>query len=354
MTRGNGSFIGAIKRPSGSDCAGIWSVSEAQQGIGSKNWYGMTPYAPNTPAITSVTATTPGQADVSWVLGYDGGSTITKLTIVSIPGNIVKIVNGPTSTGTTTVTGLTNGATYAFQITATNSVGTSDPNSSGTVTIPTYYSLLMHFDGANNSTTFTDATGLNTFSVSGGSPVISTAQSKFGGSSMLCAPSYPGAATSIKTANNARFAPGTGAFTVEGWVYSTGQGGFQSWFSTRTSAGYAQAIFFGLSGSNVVLYASVPLITSSMTLPTNQWVHVAISKPGGAGTTVYMYVDGVYAGQVTGALDFSEQGCSLGGTEYGGSGVYPFVGYIDEFRMLKGQGIYSGTSNITVPTTPFT
>lgn len=302
-------------------------------------------------------APTIGTATLSGALGASvtftpptnvGGGPIQSYTVTSTPGGI-------TATGTSSpivVSGLSAVTSYTFAVTATNAIGTSAASAaSNSITTTSPYSLLMHFDGTNGSTTFTDASGQNTFAIDAGSPIISTAQSKFGGASLRVATAA--AAAQISTANNARFAPGTGAFTIEGWIYPTAPSGYQCVFSSRSPTDYAQAFFVGLSYSNVILFASGSIITSSMTIPTNAWSHFAISKPGGPGTTVYMYVNGAFAGSFTGPLDFSNTDCTIGGSKYGGPGAYPFVGYIDEFRILKGVGAYSGTGSITVPTSPF-
>ena len=304
---------------------------------------------PDAPTIGTATVLSGASASVAFTPPSNtGGGPISVYTATSNPGGI-------TATGTSspiTVTGLSGITSYTFTVTATNAIGTSAASAaSNSITTPNAYSMLMHFDGTNGSTTFTDTTGINTFSATVGSPVISTAQSKFGGASLFVGSAST--ASQVATADNALFAPGTGAFTVEGWVYSTNQGGYQCFWSSRTASAFAQAMFFGLSGGNVVLFTGGQVIGSSMTLPTNQWVHVALSKPGGAGTTLYMYVGGAFAGSFTGALDFSEQACTFGGSKYGGPGAYPFNGYLDEWRFLKGIGVYSGTGSITVPTAPF-
>lgn len=359
MRKGNGGIIGPLNNPTILYANGIWSMDEQQQFISGHTWPG-SPAAtvPNAPVITSATSPAAGQATVNFTAGYDGGTTVTSITVTAYPGAIQVVVSGPFAqgaTGTANFNTLSAGATYSFQIFATNSVGNSKTNTSGNVTILSYYSLLMSFTGADGGTTFTDTTGISTFSITAGSPTTSTTTYQFSPSSFKG--TQVGAATQISTSDKSNFAPGTGAFTVECWVYSTSQGGFQSWFSTRTATGYAQAMFFGLSGGNVILYGAAPFITSSMTLPTNTWTHVAISKPASSPSIVYMYVGGAYAGQfneaVSGTLNFTEQGCSIGGSTFGGPGAYPFNGYIDELRMLKGYGAYSGTGPITVPTAPF-
>ena len=77
-------------------------------------------------------------------------------------------------------------------------------------------SLLLHGDGANNSTTFTDSSS-NNFTLSRvGDVKISTTQSKFGGSSIF----FDGAGDYLTLANNSVFTFPS-SFTVEAWVFPT-------------------------------------------------------------------------------------------------------------------------------------
>src|SRR3990167_5787652 len=72
--------------------------------------------------------------------------------------------------------------------------------------------LLLHMDGADASTTFTDEVG-HVFTPAGNAQ-IDTAQSKFGGASGL----FDGTGDYITTPNSADFDPGTGSFTAEMWI----------------------------------------------------------------------------------------------------------------------------------------
>ena len=88
----------------------------------------------------------------------------------------------------------------------------------GTTTGDVYYpqtSLLMHFNGTNGSTTMTDNSKNNLTVTSVNGAAISTAQSKFGGSSVL----FDGTNDYLTTNTNANLALESANFTIEGWFY---------------------------------------------------------------------------------------------------------------------------------------
>ena len=96
---------------------------------------------PATPpgAPTSVAAVRgPGEAVVSFLAPVsNGGAAITSYTVTSSPG-------GVTATGASspiTITGLTNGTSYTFTVTATNAVGTGSASSASNAITPTAASL---------------------------------------------------------------------------------------------------------------------------------------------------------------------------------------------------------------------
>jgi hypothetical protein len=97
-------------------------------------------WAPLPGKPTGVTGTRgDASVQVSWTAPADNGSPITSFTVTSSPGaRTCTTPNG--STTTCTVSGLTNGTSYTFTVTATNGVGTglaSDPSSAVTpATVP--------------------------------------------------------------------------------------------------------------------------------------------------------------------------------------------------------------------------
>ncbi len=95
--------------------------------------------APGPPTEVSLTAGD-GEVEVSWNEPLDtGGLVITSYTATASPG-------GASCTSTTTscvITGLLNGMTYSLTVTATNSIGTSEPSNASAVTLPEELSAVI-------------------------------------------------------------------------------------------------------------------------------------------------------------------------------------------------------------------
>ncbi len=93
------------------------------------------PTVPGSPTWGGATAGN-AQATVSFIApASDGGSAIMGYTVTSNPAGGVDLNAGTTAT-THTIDGLTNGKTYTFTVTATNSVGTGSPSSSSNAVKP--------------------------------------------------------------------------------------------------------------------------------------------------------------------------------------------------------------------------
>ena len=208
--------------------------------------------------------------------------------------------------------------------------------------------LLLHMDGANGSTTFTDSSS-NARTVAGfGGAAISTGQSKFGGASALLG------VGKYLTTDDIVGEFGTAPFTVECWLYLTQAGTyFPTIFSNYATFGTSVMVLFeGTSGDKWELTydGNYPGIVSGADIAYNQWVHVAVVRDA---DTLALYVDGVQEGtaDVTGVnLDGNANAFFINAAGDAPS-VTNATGYFDEFRVTKGVARY--TANFTPPTAPF-
>jgi hypothetical protein len=209
-------------------------------------------------------------------------------------------------------------------------------------------SLLLHMDGSDGSTTFTD-NGPNALTISrSGSPAISTTQSKFGGASGF----FNGSAGYIFPPTTAAFSFGTANFTIESWVYPTQSASGNLGIYAISAGGGAVAKFvvfldtltpnchfFGLTNGNNIYTKATSAV------PVNQWSHIAFVR---SGTTWTWYINGVASGSGTNStnISFTTQPIYIG---YGGQVFFNyFQGYIDDLRITKGVA-----RTITLPTSAF-
>ena len=95
--------------------------------------------APGAPTIGTATAGN-ASASVSWTAPVsDGGSPITGYQVDALTGGTTVVSTTPAAAGTTsaTVSGLTNGTSYTFQVRAVNAVGTSPNSAQSNAVTPT-------------------------------------------------------------------------------------------------------------------------------------------------------------------------------------------------------------------------
>jgi len=224
----------------------------------------------------------------------------------------------------------------------------------GTTTGDVYYpqtSLLMHFNGTNGSTTMTDNSKNNLTVTSNNGAAISTAQSKFGGSSVL----FDGTNDYVTVTNSTDFDFGSGDFTIEYWEYRTSSG-TQRPILSRNAIPYTPYLIgwydAGVSG-NVVMYMSsngsswdIASNVSMGVLTTNVWTHYAVTRNG---NTFRTFQNGTQISTFTSTAAFPAGAASLEIGRY--NALYYFQDYIDELRITKGIARY--TSNFTPSTTQF-
>jgi hypothetical protein len=200
-------------------------------------------------------------------------------------------------------------------------------------------SLLLHMDGSNGSTSFTDSSS-NNFAISVfGDAQVSTTDPKFGTGSLT----LDGGGDYLRTPADTAFAFGTGDYTVECWVYVNSGNGNDGLFTFGDqSTGLALSIFSGQwtltnagSGGN-----------SMGSVTTGAWQHLAVTR---SGTSWKMFVNGTQLGSTyTDSTNFTQNQLKIG---YYYDAGFAISARIDEFRVTKGVARY--TANFTAPAAPF-
>ena len=207
----------------------------------------------------------------------------------------------------------------------------SDPNFSSV-------SLLLHGNGANGSTAFTDSSSYIHTVTPTGDAEISTTQSKFGGASM-----YFDGSGDYLTATDSSFAFGTGEFTVEFWMRAVSTATFEGLLSTGN---VNTTDSWQISGGTNLAFGSQSGPSVGDTFPSlNTWHHVAVVRD--ASSVVTMYINGTNVDSATDTNDYSANNLKIG-TNRAVDNFYD--GYIDDLRITKGVARY--TSNFTPPTAP--
>lgn len=222
--------------------------------------------------------------------------------------------------------------------------GATDPNFASV-------GLLLHMDGADASTTFTDNSSSAKTVTAVGNAQIDTAQSKFGGASGL----FDGTGDNLTLADSADWFMDTGNVTVEFWIrfnavtglyyavsqYVDGNNFLAVIFNFTAAVG---ARFFILNGGAFDVDFSQGATTG---WSTGTWYHVALVRNGHDWA---IYRDGTSIASTTDASAWP----NFAGTLYIGQlgdGTNYFNGWLDDLRITKGVARY--TANFTPPTEAF-
>ena len=204
--------------------------------------------------------------------------------------------------------------------------------------------LLLPFDGSNGATTTNDESN-STHSVTfAGGAQISTAESKFGGSSLYL---NGDSGTKLTISQSSDFDFGTGDFTIEFWIKtSLSNNDSQSRRVISFGDNNANRIQIFLSSDGIDFYnISSVKVDGDIDVADGNWHHVAFTR---SGTTLKGFVDGAQSGSTaTNSTDFSNAAALTIGA-YASTGLGRVVGYLEDLRITKGLARY--TSAFTAPT----
>lgn len=223
---------------------------------------------------------------------------------------------------------------------------------------------LLHMDGPDGSTTITDSSLIRRRMTARGSASISTAQSRFGGSSLRL---YGDGG--LEAVYDPRCEP-LDQFTLEFWVrvsaLPVSSGGHLVQFTYPNREGFFSGRPFGPILRRIDPELDPNLFTLGVTngyhtalhhnpMSFNTWHHVAVT----GGSAPRIFLDGVMSTNLpgVGGVPFGwtwtmstevQQPLRIGGNPSDPTGN--FVGFIDELRMTQ-RVLY--TSNFAVPTAPY-
>jgi hypothetical protein len=200
-------------------------------------------------------------------------------------------------------------------------------------------SLLLHMDGTNGSTTFTDSSSNAVSVTAGGNAQVSTTDPKYGTGCLT----LDGSGGYLAVAADADFQFGTGDFTVECWVNPNSGNSNNGLFTFGgTNSGLAVAVYVG----QWVLTTTGAGGFSMGAVTTGTWQHLAVARRG---SSLRMFIDGTQIGStLSNSTDLSDNALKVG---YYYSSSFSINARIDEFRVTKGVARY--TANFTPPTAPF-
>ena len=207
--------------------------------------------------------------------------------------------------------------------------------------------LLLHGNGANGSTVFTDSSSSPKIITAVGNAQITTSNSIYNGSSMA----FDGAGDGLTI--NSSIVIGTNDFTVESWVYN----------AKPTTNNDARYILITTSNANLTggmsLYWNAPgqytfrvggtggdLTVAAHSL--NTWTHVAATRSAGVNR---IFFNGILRGTLNQTpQNITSPLINIGTTtQYGSS--YDLLGNLAEYRVTIGIARY--TASFTSPTAPF-
>ena len=207
--------------------------------------------------------------------------------------------------------------------------------------IDEYTKLMLHFNGADESTDFIDSSS-SEHEVTNVGAEVDTAIKKFGTASGLFA-----TADYLTVANSVEFDFGTGNFTIDYWVYRTGTGPpviardaelYTPWI-LGYPAGGRERLYMSSNGTGWDMASNVDMGATTQ----DEWVHYAVVR---SGTTFYTFRNGIKISEweFEGAVGSSSGPIGIGT----GQGSPQYAGQIDELRISK--GVARWTANFTPPT----
>lgn len=266
-----------------------------------------------------------------------GGSGSQEILNVTGDFNIDQSMNGKLITNygmTGDVSGtFASGLSAGFWVDVANEVGSGG--------IDSYTKLMLHMNGSNDGTTFTDSSS-SKHTVTAINAVTKTAVMKFGTASGY----FDGTGDYLSVADSADFQFGSSDFTLDFWFYPTNLTGYHTIIgASDQSLGGRSPFLLQTNNSGMQFLISTTtewnIAVTAGTVNINAWNHVALVR---SGTSFKGYLNGssVMSETLSGSLYASGNPLIVAAlhSENDTFTTY-YEGYIDELRISKGAARWS-------------
>jgi len=203
-----------------------------------------------------------------------------------------------------------------------------------------YTKLLLHMDGIEDGTTFTDDSASNHI-ITRHNALTKTSVKKFGTASGY----FDGIGDYLSIPNSADWDFGTANFTIDFWFYMVSAIYYDFFF--RTDSDIFDIFASTHIPNEIITYSPLGRIdTSGGYCTISKWHHYAYVRNG---NSQIVYIDGHNRGSSagSGSCDLSTLNLRVGLEIMQASDVY----YVDELRISK--GIARWTENFTPPVVPY-
>ena len=176
-----------------------------------------------------------------------------------------------------------------------------------------------------------------------GDAQISTAQSKFGGASLL----LDGSGDYLESQETYNF--GSDPFTIDMWVRPTSGTQDAVFFDSRDSTSNNALALRQATDNLLVIRANGTLFNINGVFSANTWVHIAVTRGDPFGNTYSVFVDGVKVDSTLFGTTATAATIHVG-SDFNGSNTWE--GYVDELRV-SAVDRYDG-NDFTPPTSAYT